>query len=246
MSLERIVELERSARAALPALHEVAAPGWLCRVSGGLTKRVNAAMPIAPAARLDQVHALASELYRAHAMPVRFRLSPLADAECDARLAEAGYDHAELSFTMVAPLRHRPIHPTVRIAGRADADWCGGMAAANGWTAADDHAHRPLLERMPAGSAVALVDLGDGPLAFGAAALGEGRACLFDIVVDPRARGLGLGRRLVEGLLGWAHAAGHREALLQVLADNHAARALYHSLGFFDAYPYHYRIAAAA
>jgi GNAT superfamily N-acetyltransferase len=243
MSLDRIVALERSARAALPALHEVAAPGWLCRVSGGTTKRVNAVVPIAPAARLDAVHDLARDLYRRHAMPVRFRLSPLAAAECDTVLDDAGYGQVELSFTMVAPLRRRPIHPTVHIAARADAAWCAGMAAANGWSQEDDLAHRTLLDRLPAGSAVALVDEGDGPLAFGAAALGEGRACLFDIVVTRRARGLGLGRRVVEGLLGWAHDAGHREALLQVLADNYPARALYHSLDFVDAYPYHYRIA---
>ena len=89
---------------------------------------------------------------------------------------------------------------------------------------------------------MALVDEGDGPLAYGAAGLGDGRACLFDIVVVPHARGRGLGRRLVEGLLGWAAARGHGEALLQVLADNHPARALYRSLGFVDTYPYHYRI----
>lgn len=244
MSVDAILSLECSARAALPALHEVATPGWLCRVSGGTTKRVNSALPIAPGARLDDVRDTARGLYHSHAQPVRFRLSPLAATDCDEVLEDAGYELAELSFTMVAPLKRRAIHPTVHIAERADAAWCAGMAAANEWTEGDDHAHRNLLARMPAGSAVALVDEGDGPLAFGAASLGDGRACLFDIVVTRRARGLGLGRRVVEGLLGWAHAAGHQEAMLQVLADNHAARALYHSLGFVDAYPYHYRIGA--
>ena len=50
----------------------------------------------------------------------------------------------------------------------------------------------------------------------------------------------------MEGLLGWAHGQGLGEAFLQVLADNHTARALYRSLGFVDAFAYHYRITPAA
>ena len=53
--LDRIAAIERSARAALPAVREVAVPGWVCRISGGTTKRVNSANPVTPGARLDAV-----------------------------------------------------------------------------------------------------------------------------------------------------------------------------------------------
>ena len=90
-----------------------------------------------------------------------------------------------------------------------------------------------------------MINDGDGPIAFGAAGLGESHVCLFDVVVVARARGRGVGRRLIESLLGWGHASGHRDALLQVLADNEPARRLYASLEFVDTYPYHYRVGTA-
>jgi ribosomal protein S18 acetylase RimI-like enzyme len=240
---DSLAAIERSARAALPALREEAAPGWLCRISGGPTKRVNSANPVTPGATLDAVLATAERLYRDACLPVRFRLTPLAAPECDRRLEAAGYERFDPSFTMAAALTDRSIDPGVRIAASADRDWSMGLAAASGWSADDERHHRALLARLPPGSAVATLDEGDGPIAFGAAGLGEGRVWLFDIVVASPARGRGVGRRLVAGLLGRAAAAGHREALLQVLAANAPARALYASLGFVDAYPYHYRVA---
>ena len=245
LGADRIAAIERAARAALPAVREVAAPGWVCRISGGTTKRVNAANPIAPGARLDAVRSIAERAYAAAGLPTRFRLTPLASGDCDAELAAAGYALVDSSITMVARLESRAIDPMVRIASRADAAWCAGLAAASGWSAEEDHGHRALLGRLPPGSAVAMLDDGDGPIAFGAAGLGEVHVCLFDVVVVARARGRGVGRRLVESLLGWGHASGHRDALLQALAENEPARRLYASLGFVDAYPYHYRVGTA-
>lgn len=244
LDVDRLVSLERSAREALPALTDIAAPGWLCRISGGTTKRVNSANPIEPGARIEAVRAIAEDAYAASGLPVRFRLTPLAATECDPLLAAAGYARVDASLTMTATLSPRRGPPDLRLSLRADAAWCAGVTAASGWSGEADRAHRALLDRLPAGSIVATLYDGDEPIAFGAAALGHGRICLFDIVVAAAWRGRGIGRRLVEGLLGWAAAQGHGEALLQVLADNAPARALYASLGFVDAYPYHYRIKA--
>lgn len=95
---------------------------------------------------------------------------------------------------------------------------------------------------MPGPLALAMLDEGDGPVAAGYASVGDGRAQLSDIIVATDGRGRGLGRRLVAGLLGWAHEQGCREAMLQVLGTNEVARRLYRSLGFIDTYSYHYRV----
>ena len=54
-------------------------------------------------------------------------------------------------------------------------------------------------------------------------------------------RGGGHGRRIVLAALKWARLRGAREAWLQVEADNGPATALYRSIGFREAYRYHYR-----
>lgn len=52
------------------------------------------------------------------------------------------------------------------------------------------------------------------------------------VAVAPDHRGLGLGRLLVEALLGEARARSVRSVFLEVRADNDPARGLYESLGF--------------
>jgi ribosomal protein S18 acetylase RimI-like enzyme len=69
---------------------------------------------------------------------------------------------------------------------------------------------------------------------------------LYDVFTAPAARGQGLARRLCSHLLAQAAASGARHAYLQVEGDNHAARAVYHRLGFADGYAYHYRAPAGS
>jgi len=64
---------------------------------------------------------------------------------------------------------------------------------------------------------------------------------LYDVYTRESARGQGLARLLCERLLSLAVKEGGRVSYLQVEADNHAARAIYHRLGFSDQYSYHYR-----
>lgn len=55
---------------------------------------------------------------------------------------------------------------------------------------------------------------------------------IYSVVVDPAARGLGLGHRLVEGAEREARRRGLRRVTLEVRADNLAARGLYASRGY--------------
>lgn len=59
-------------------------------------------------------------------------------------------------------------------------------------------------------------------------------ARLYSVVVDPRARGLGLGRRLVQAAERGAREAGCDAVSLEVREDNAAARALYARLGYAE------------
>lgn len=57
---------------------------------------------------------------------------------------------------------------------------------------------------------------------------------VMTIAVVPRARGAGLGRRLLEELVARSRAAGAERLLLEVRADNDPARSLYATRGFAE------------
>ena len=65
---------------------------------------------------------------------------------------------------------------------------------------------------------------------------------LFDIVVAQHARGQGMGRALTKAIMCWGREAGAEHAYLNVRDSNHVAVNLYSSLGFREAYSYHYRV----
>lgn len=62
----------------------------------------------------------------------------------------------------------------------------------------------------------------------------EERAHLYAMWVDPRSRGAGVGRRLVEAVLAWAEAEEATEIELGATAINRAAVVFYERLGFAD------------
>jgi ribosomal protein S18 acetylase RimI-like enzyme len=59
------------------------------------------------------------------------------------------------------------------------------------------------------------------------------------LYVDPRARGTGVGRALMQALFDRARGAGYRELKLDTLATMTSARALYASLGFRECAAYY-------
>lgn len=241
MTPGQIAEIEHDVRTAVPALEELAVAGWLLRISGGSTKRVNSANPLVPGARLEPVLAEAERVYGLRNLPIRFRLTPMAASDADAVLADAGYHAVDPSWTMISSLTLHERDPAVKIAAHPTSDWLAGFASASAWSAGQLAAHAALLGGVGE-AAFAILQEGDRPAAFAAVSIGGSRACLFDVVVVPGARGRGLGRRIASALLGWAHERECEQAVLQVLADNRPARRLYASLGFADAYPYHYRV----
>ena len=67
-------------------------------------------------------------------------------------------------------------------------------------------------------------------------------AGVFEVASHPARRGRGLGRTVTRDALRWAATRGAEHAWLQVETDNAAALGLYRSLGFTEAYRYHYRV----
>jgi GNAT superfamily N-acetyltransferase len=79
------------------------------------------------------------------------------------------------------------------------------------------------------------------PVACGQFAIEDETVGLYDVFTATHARGHGVATLLCRQLLTEAASLGAELAYLQVEADNHSARAVYHRLGFVDGYSYHYR-----
>lgn len=77
-----------------------------------------------------------------------------------------------------------------------------------------------------------LVAEDDSPIGFGGVMLVGDEAHVTNLLVDPRYRGRGLGRRLMLALIEAAVGEGARHMTLEVRSQNVAARALYSNLGF--------------
>jgi [ribosomal protein S18]-alanine N-acetyltransferase len=90
------------------------------------------------------------------------------------------------------------------------------------------HAVTWVIEREPEGRSPARL-MGYGTLLF---RHGSRRARLYSFCVHPKARGLGMGRHLLEALEAAARERGSERLGLEVRADNRVALGLYRRMGF--------------
>jgi N-acetylglutamate synthase len=236
---------------AWPALETQIVDGWIVRFAGGYSKRANSASPLLAGASLDE--AAIDQIIRQFAirgLPPTFRLTGLQAADVDARLAARGLGEAEPTLAMTATLTQPEdpevgLEPAVTIEAKPKGRWLKDVAAAYGGDKADHAKLAAIVERIRQTTGFATLTIDDEPAAWGLAVLERGFVGLFDIVVAPDLRGLGLGKQIVCALMGWAREAGADQAYLLVREENEAARDLYRGLGFVDAYRYTHRISAA-
>jgi len=253
--LSDIVTIEHAGFAALPPERTLEDGPWVLRMAGGLAKRANSANPRAPGAALDAARLDRIEAFYRHAGPVPIapivRVTPLASPEADALLEARGYRLADRSLVMTAQLA--PAAPatlpdgiTVSIDTTIPEPWHDAFAQFDGLDAHGRATRRVMLDALDRPHAAITLRGAEGTtLGIGLAVRDSTYVGLFDVRVASAARGRGLGRAVTDAMLDWARVQGAAIAYLQVSAENMPALNLYRSLGFVDAYAYHYRVGPA-
>jgi ribosomal protein S18 acetylase RimI-like enzyme len=217
--------------------------GWLLRFSPGKAKRARCINAVADGRLpLDHRLALAGDRYREAGLPLILRITPFtAPAGLDETVAALGWrrfdDTRVMVWRNIAPQPARNLQPRPVPA----ADYADIVGTLRGTPPAQCRAHARRLLASPVPYQGFVVEQDGAVLACGQFAREADLAGLYDVFTAPAARGQGLARELCRWMLRRAVEEGARHAYLQVDGDNAPARAVYHRLGFSDAYAYHYR-----
>lgn len=218
---------------------------WVVRLTAGHpAKRLNSVNPLDPGdiRQIPERIGRASRRFDAYGRPLTFRISPLSGPALSQYLDSEGWSAFDESLVMRMPLADAPVDDAMdQIPLKDISRFIGAALKVHG----SDASLRPGLSEI-IGSIQPEVGLfalerGDEPLATLICVHDGDLAGLFEIATDKAVRNQGHGRHLILSAMKWARLRGAREAWLQVEADNAPALALYRSLGFEEAYRYHYR-----
>ncbi|MXQ11365.1 GNAT family N-acetyltransferase [Microvirga makkahensis] len=240
-----IIGLESRLLNAWPSFEYQAYEGWILRLANGYSKRANSATPFLPDAPLDEelIDYMIARFVEANVRPT-FRLNGLEAADADERLRLRGFKEIEPTHVLVASIRREDCErdPEIELQPRAKKNWVREATASYGGDKADDETLMQIVSRIRQTAAFATLSLDEKPVAWGLGVVERGYVGLYDIVVAPDLRGIGLGRRVVSSLMAWGCQEGAHSAYLQVREENEVARSLYGALGFATAYRYTHRV----
>jgi GNAT superfamily N-acetyltransferase len=221
--------------------------GWLLRFSPGKAKRARCVNAVA-AGRLParEKLALADDVYAQAGLPMIVRVTPFTlPGGLDRLLESLGLQRFDDTRVMVldrlTELDVPALPPETVLQSIGLEAFAQRVGTLRGSPIAQRQAHAQRLAHAPVPfTAFELKVDGEG-VACGQYAQEAELVGLYDVFTAPEARGRGLATLLCKHILSQACKHGAKHAYLQVDADNHPARAVYHRLGFADGYAYHYR-----
>lgn len=240
-----IIGLESRLLNAWPSFDYQTYDGWILRLANGYSKRANSATPFLPNASLDDelIDYMIARFVEANVRPT-FRLNGLEAADVDERLKMRGFKDIEPTHVLAAPIKDGDceLDPEISLDSQVSKRWVREAAHSYGGDKADDETLMKIVSRIRPKTAFATLALDDKPVAWGLGVVERGYVGLYDIVVSPDLRGIGLGRRVVTSLMAWGCRQGAHTVYLQVREENEVARSLYGALGFKTAYRYTHRV----
>lgn len=220
--------------------------GWLVRASPENARRARCIHALAPGLLAFETKLSVCEtIYREAALPIHFRITPFSQPEViDHQLESAGFQPSGETAVMVVQLDPAAgsaddLHNVEAIPPAAFAELVGAW---RGSSAHDRRGHADRLLRSPVwcGGFVTR-DAAGAPVACAQAVLEGEFIGLYDVHTAEGFRCRGHAGALCRWLLASGAGRGATLGYLQVELENDQARSLYRSLGFVDAYRYHYQ-----
>lgn len=240
--MRRIEELSMNA---WPSMQTHLYDGWILRFSEGYTKRANSINPlysstIAPKEKI----AACESLYRDKKLPAVFKLIGRGQQiGLEKELIGMGYGKLDETAVMTANLNLSKGEASSSLTYETaftDA-WEDGFIACNAINPAYETVLRKMLRSILVKKIIVSKSVDGAIIACGFGVMEQGYVGIFDIVVDKAYRGKGIGKEVVQSILGRAEEEGAETAYLQVLKGNLVAENLYSALGFVESYRYWYR-----
>jgi N-acetylglutamate synthase len=233
---------------AWPALQEIHYDGWLIRLAGGQTRRVNSvnvlregSLPVS-----DKI-AYCEDVYRRNALQSYFRILSTATSELESALIARGYRAEDETRTLYADFsKHPPMLPEFPAdlsVGAPDAEWLAAYGLFHSLSATESGRLERILGQVAVPGVFAVVRNEVGAIrSLAKGAVHDRIVCINMVATDASARRRGYSRACLSAILGWAKDdAGATGACVQVLSANEFAIPLYESLGFtHELYRYHY------
>jgi len=244
MNKNLVNKIEEAALSAWPAVRQMFYDGWLLRMTGGPSKRINSVnIRGGSSLPLEQKVRYCERVYDREGLPLIFRLpEPLTSAELSTGLEEMGFRtfdptlvlgrEVEVNSDLTRGLDFRQLSSMDFIMARA---WMIGASL----TALGTHA-RILDLILPEKTLVGLFEDGQ-PVACGMAVLQGELLGYFSIYTRTSARRRGFGRAVMAALSQWGLERGAKLGYLQVEGDNEPAQAMYEQMGFSRLYGYSYQ-----
>lgn len=220
-----------------PSHQTVLVGDWLCRFAKGFSGRANSACCVKPASNLDSETLRHIEcLYNAAGLPPSIRLSPLVRPAVMRMLEQDGYAAEDGSIGMIGEARAGDISPDLRLETLPGPDWLEGACRWQTGAKRDVQALQGIVSNIRVPTRYATLFEGGEAVGYALVSVDRGMAEFGSVMIDPEKRGKGHGRRLVAGIIAWAHQAGARRMFLQVASENEVAQGLYGSMGFVPVY----------
>ncbi len=243
MEKGKIQAIETAALNAWVAPRQMDYDGWLLRMTGGDSKRVNSVnVRQSSTLPLDEKIQTCERIYTQHRLPVIFRMpEPFSSNALQHELLSRAYHEFDTTLVLGKVINEGEDLPDEVEVRRMDKEnWLQVRSWVTGTPVVRLVHHAAVLDVIVPEKVLIGMYVGEEPVACGMGVVEGDLLGYFSIYTRSIERRKGYGRAMMAALSGWGREKGASYGYLQVEGDNEPALGMYERLGFEEVYRYSY------